>query len=170
MLIAKIWPVPVIGSGSIASRTQSPGSVSQCRAGSARTANTWAGDCGDGAGDDKALLWSVDAVIEGPFHYRRVGMSGLSSQPEYVGRDGHPSGNPSHSSCRPYGSRSISAKEWLELFGATAVGVPGAVARYRRHAGNTLTAKPSPGAASTSAPKELSDDEYQSIRLPTLSR
>src|SRR5215208_2385186 len=34
---------------------------------------------------------------------------------------------------------------------------------------NTLTANPSPGAASTSAAKELSDDEYQSILLPTLA-
>jgi hypothetical protein len=33
----------------------------------------------------------------------------------------------------------------------------------------TFTAKPAPGGAPTSAPNELSDDEYQSIVLPTLA-
>jgi hypothetical protein len=35
---------------------------------------------------------------------------------------------------------------------------------------NTLTPNPSPGGASTSAANGLSDDEYQAILLPTLSR
>jgi hypothetical protein len=43
-----------------------------------------------------------------PVPYNRA-TSGLSSQPEYVGRDGHPSGESSHSSWRPQGRMSFNA-------------------------------------------------------------
>lgn len=43
MFIANICPTPVIGEASTGSRTQSPGSVSWWRAGSARTAKMRSG-------------------------------------------------------------------------------------------------------------------------------
>src|SRR5207342_443767 len=91
-----------------------------------------------------------------------------SGQVEVVGDFGQPSGESCHSSWRPHGSRSINAKEWLSCSvpRPSVCQVRYTVSPSRR---NTLTAKPAPGGAPTSAPNVLSDDEYQSILLPTLA-
>src|SRR5208337_1227614 len=96
-------------------------------------------------------------------------MSGESSQPEYVGREGQPAGESSHSSWRPHGRMWISANELLSCSAPRPLVCQEryTVSAPRRR---TLTAKPPPGGASIAAPNGLCDEEYHCIRLPTFRR